>query len=59
MKKTLAGATARRLPYERPQLQVIELKAEETLAQPCKIRLTSPGPVTGCGRSNCAGRLGS
>lgn len=48
-----------KLPYERPSFQRIELKAEETLAKPCKIKMFSAGPGSTCGRNACAGRLGS
>ncbi len=48
-----------RRAYEKPVLHVIELRAEETLAVPCKVVFGGPGQVTGCGRSMCKSRLGS
>ena len=59
MTKGSSTAEPRKRPYERPSFEAIELKAEETLAKPCKVQMFSPGPITGCGRNNCAGRLGS
>jgi hypothetical protein len=49
----------RKRAYEKPVLHVIELKAEETLAVPCKISFGAPGSTTGCGRAMCKSRLGS
>lgn len=49
----------RKRAYEKPLLHVIELKAEETLAVPCKVVFGGPGQTTGCGRAMCKSRLGS
>jgi hypothetical protein len=58
MTKNVPHAPPKRV-YEKPVLHVIELKAEETLAVPCKIAFGGPGQTTGCGRAMCKSRLGS
>jgi hypothetical protein len=47
-------------PYEKPELVVIELKAEEVLAVGCKTTgRTGVGPWPACGRLQGCNRQGS
>lgn len=47
-------ASTRKEPYQKPEVRIIELKAEETLSVGCK---TFPGSTAGAGGSGCGNAI--